>query len=48
MTTRSTLSCEIDLDAPGKRHGFLRPAHSTHAGAQGLVHRISPSTASSW
>ncbi len=37
MTTRSTLSCEIDLDSPGKRHGFLRLPHSTHDSAYGWI-----------
>lgn len=41
MATRSTLGstlfCEIDLDAPGKRHGFLRLPHSTHASAYGFI-----------
>lgn len=37
MASRSTLSCEIDLDAPGKRHGFLRLPHSTHASAYGFI-----------
>jgi predicted deacylase len=37
MSARSTLSCEIDLEAPGKRHGFLRLPHSTHASAYGWI-----------
>lgn len=32
-----SLLCEIDLDAPGKRHGFLRLAHSTHESAYGWI-----------
>jgi predicted deacylase len=34
---RSTLSCEIDLDAPGTRHGFLRLPHSSHESAYGFI-----------
>ena len=37
MAARSTLSCEIDLEAPGKRHGFLRLPHSTHESAYGFI-----------
>lgn len=37
MAVRTTLSCEIDLEAPGKRHGFLRLPHSTHESAYGFI-----------
>jgi predicted deacylase len=34
---RSTITCEIDLDAPGRRHGLLRLPHSTHESAYGFI-----------
>ncbi len=37
MSARTTLACEIDLEAPGKRHGFLRLPHSTHESAYGFI-----------
>jgi predicted deacylase len=33
----SRLTCEIDLEAPGRRHGFLRLPHSTHESAYGWL-----------
>ena len=33
----SRLLCEIDLEAPGKRTGFLRLPHSTHESAYGWI-----------
>jgi predicted deacylase len=37
MEVRSRLVCEIDLEAPGKRTGFLRLMHSTHESAYGWI-----------
>jgi predicted deacylase len=37
MPAPSPILCEIDLDAPGKRHGFLRLPHSTHESAYGWI-----------
>jgi predicted deacylase len=37
MAARTTLSCEIDLEAPGRRHGYLRLPHSTHESAYGFI-----------
>jgi predicted deacylase len=37
MTVRSRLICEIDLEVPGKRTGFLRLMHSTHESAYGWL-----------
>lgn len=37
MAGRSTITSEIVLDAPGKRHGFLRLMHSSHESAYGWI-----------
>jgi predicted deacylase len=35
--SKSGLFCEIDLDAPGARHGYLRLPHSSHESAYGWL-----------
>ena len=37
MTARSRLICEIELEAPGRRTGFLRLMHSSHESAYGWL-----------
>lgn len=33
----SAITCEIDLEAEGKHHGYLRVPHSVHRSAYGWI-----------
>ena len=37
MSGKTRISCEIDLDAEGVQHGFLRLPHSVHRSAYGWL-----------